>query len=35
MESNLAGSVGRPARDTQVKIVHPETGQRLPMYVVG
>lgn len=33
VESNLAGSVGRPARDTQVKIAHPETGAALPMYV--
>jgi long-chain acyl-CoA synthetase len=30
VERNLAGSVGRPARDTQIKIIHPETGKRLP-----
>jgi len=34
VEWNLGGSVGRPAKDTQVKIVHPETGKRLPMYVL-
>ena len=34
VEWNLGGSVGRPPKDTQVKIVHPETGKRLPMYVL-
>jgi long-chain acyl-CoA synthetase len=29
-EKNLAGSVGRTARDTVVKIVDPESGARLP-----
>uniref|UniRef100_I2CP03 Long-chain acyl-CoA synthetase n=1 Tax=Nannochloropsis gaditana (strain CCMP526) TaxID=1093141 RepID=I2CP03_NANGC len=29
-EKNLAGSVGRTARDTEVKIVDPESGARLP-----
>ena len=30
-DKNLAGSVGRPAKDTLVKIVNPETGARLPL----
>lgn len=35
VEKNLAGSVGRPARDTEVKIVNPETGVRLKKGVPG